>query len=116
MATFPLKQAISGSGSTGRVVIVQTDSSNTYVVQGNSSVSNLAVGTENVASATITKVFWAGNTQIQRNSVLIFNAPQGTSGDFDFARHDIVLNQEPTSNLVVTTTGMAILEVRKKLV
>lgn len=118
MATQSINQPITGSGATGRVVIHTVDTTNTFVVVGNNSVSNLAVGSENVASAVITKVFWAGNVTIVRNAVTVFSAPTGTSGQWNLAADDVVINQQPTQNFTVTTAGggMAIIEVKKKLV
>lgn len=120
MATFPVKQTIAGlaNGATGRVVVHTLDTSNTFVVVGNNSVSNLAVGSENVASAVITKLFWTGNVQVSRGTTLLFTASTGTAGFFDFATNDAVLNQNATVNIVtnVAAGGFLLFETKKKLV
>lgn len=116
---FPIKQQTNlANGATARVVIHFTGAvaANVVVVPGNNSVSNLAVSTENVASAVITKIFWTGNTLITRGSNTIFSSQAGTSGMWDLESSDIALNALDTANLVVTTTDTLIFEVRKKVV
>lgn len=123
MANFLIKQgisadAIAAGNQTGRVVI-HAEASNTFVIVGNNSVSNVAVGSENVASAVVTKIFYSGNTTIARGANTIFSASTGASGVWDIMSHDIVLNQYPAANLVVTIGtggGPAVIELRKKLV
>lgn len=123
MANFLVKQglsadAIAAGGQTGRVVI-HVDATNTFIVVGNAATSNLSVGTENVASATITKIFFSGNTTVARGSNTVFSATTGSAGVWDLTKHDVVLNQYNTANVVVTIGtggGPAIIELRKKLV
>lgn len=123
MATYLIKQALSTDAiaagrQTGRVVI-HVEATNTFIVVGNNSVSNLSVGTENVASASVTKIFFSGNTTVARGSNTIFSATSGMSGVWDLASHDIVLSQDNVANVVVTIGtggGPAVIELRKKLV
>lgn len=123
MAAYLIRQALSAEaiaagGQTGRVV-VHVPATETFVVVGNNSVSNLAVGSENVASAVITKIFYSGNTTVARGANTVFSASTGDSGLWDLSAADITLNQFPAANIVVTIgTGgnPAVLEIRKKLV
>lgn len=123
MAKYLIKQALSAEAiaagaQTGRVV-VHVEATNTFVVVGNNSVSNLAVGSENVATATINKIFYSGNTTIARGANTIFSSTTGASGVWDLSTHDISLSSDPAANIVVTIGtggGPAILDIRKKLV
>jgi hypothetical protein len=79
------------SGSSGRVS--WTSSANeTIVIAGNSSVSNVAVNTENVVSAVISKVWFSTNTGITvtRGSNVVLNLIG--SSFFELYSSGIVLN------------------------
>lgn len=123
MAAYLIKQgisaeAIAAGNQTGRVV-VHVPTTETLVIAGNNSVSNVAVGIENVASAVITKIFYSGNTTVTRGANTVFSASTGASGVWDLNAADITLSQFPAANIVVTIGtggGPAIIELRKKLV
>lgn len=71
------------------------------------SLANLsAAAFENVVSASITQVAWCGNVSVGRgnssssNTYLIFQS--ATSGQIDFQRHGIILNQDAGASIQLT--------------
>ena len=72
--------------------------------------------TETVVGATITRIYWSGNTTIARGSNVVFQAPSGTSDHWDLSSAGIVLSEYPGASLVFTVdaAGMVICEVTKQ--
>lgn len=85
------------------------------VVQGNSSVSALAVGREVVANAAITKVMGYGSWAIARgaNNIMTVN----NYFNYNFAEFGSPLNKDSSGDIVLTLTGSGfiMLEVNKGL-
>lgn len=76
----------------------------TTVVAGNNSVSNIALLTQNVTSASIRKITSSGTWSIARGSNVVWVTPAG-GYTFDFAANGGNLGQDGTANVVATLTG-----------
>lgn len=94
------------------IVLHYTANSGNVVVQGNSSVSGIAFGNstvfQNVSAASIRKIACSSNSAtaawtVKRNANVVWVA----SGNFlwDFAGHNMPLNQDAVANLVVELSG-----------
>lgn len=83
----------------------------TTVVAGNNSVSNVALLTQNVGSASIRKIMSNGTWTIKRGANTVWT----TSGTFlyDFAGHNLVLSQDPTATIVCEGSGSILVEISK---
>jgi hypothetical protein len=77
----------------------------------NSGISNVS---ETVAGATITRIWWVGNTTISRGANLVFQAPAGTSGAWLLDGNPIT--DFSSANLVFTVDagGTVVCEVHKQ--
>jgi hypothetical protein len=71
-----------------------------------------AVAGESVSELHISKIFWSGNTTIARgdsnNFVLTGN------GEWPLDAFGIANSENPTSNVVITTDGTVIVELKKQ--
>lgn len=85
------------------------------VVQGNNSVSTLALGAEVVANAGITKMVGYGGWTIARGANTV--ATVNNYFKYNFAELGAPLNTDSTANIVLTLTGSGfiMLEVSKGL-
>lgn len=92
----------------GGSALIHLTVSNTLIVVGNNSVSNLALTTETVSSATIKKVWWGASNSsywtVARgsNTVLVLTE----SGQLDFSSD--VLTKDSAANLVFTLVGTGV--------
>lgn len=92
---------------------------NVLVFTGNdtASMATIAASGENTSltTATIKSVFWTGNTTVSRQGNTLLTLID--TGDWDFAGRGITVDLPGgnlSSNIVVTTTGMCILELAKQ--
>lgn len=92
---------------------------NVVVVNANDTITmtTLAATGENTSlmTATIKSVFWTGNTTVSRQSNTLLTLID--TGDWDFAGRGISVDLPGgnlSSDIVVTTTGMCILEIAKQ--
>lgn len=101
------------------LVITHDVANVTYVVAGNNTVSNLASGIENVASASILSAHYGSSN----NSYWVLKRGANVAGVFvnsgsvNFADRDISLSKDSAANIVLelvgTGVGFIMLEVRK---
>ncbi len=101
MATIVNKPILDGNGR----FVLHLVANATIVVVGNNTVSNLATGSDNVARASINKVWWGASNgsywTVNRgsNNVLVLTE----TGDLAF--EGASLNLYPAANLVFTLNG-----------
>ena len=87
---------------------VRTNGNTTIVVAGNNSVSNVAVGAENVLGATVSQVWFATDAvvTISRGANTLLVLPPGTD-HWDFREGGFSLTEYAAATLVVTTPAAA---------
>jgi hypothetical protein len=88
---------------------IHVNASNTIVVAGNSSISNIAVDNEILTGAAITQVFWGvdgnGHINVKRNGYTV--AIYDSTGFYDYAGTGMSLTVNQASNIAVTFVGTA---------
>ena len=87
---------------------VRTNGNTTIVVAGNSSVSNVAIGNENVLGASVSQIWFAvdGVVTIARGANTIVTLSNSTD-HWDFREGGFSLSEYASANLVVTTAAAA---------
>jgi hypothetical protein len=97
----------------GKALLRVSNATETFVVAGNSAVSNIAVANvESVISADISAVYFSGTVTVARgaNNVLTLSG----TGFFDFAGQGNSLTEWNAANVVITATGATcVLELSK---
>jgi len=93
--------------------VLWANATTTFVIAGNSSVSNVCFTnqsglSQNVSGASIRKIMIAtvnnsSSWVVSRGANQVFNG--GGNYTFDFAAHNMILNQDKAANVVVTLTG-----------
>jgi hypothetical protein len=93
--------------------VLWANATTTFVIAGNSSVSNVcftnqANVSQNVAGASIRKIIIAtvnnsSQWEVKRGANQVWIG--GGNYTFDFAAHNMILNQDKAANVVVTLTG-----------
>ena len=93
--------------------VLWANTTTTFVIAGNSSVSNVCYTntngvSQNVAGATIRKIMIAcvnttSQWEVKRGANQVWIG--GGNYTFDFAAHNMILNQDKSANVVVTLTG-----------
>ena len=71
-----------------------------------------AVAGETVSELHISKIFWSGNTTIARgasNNFVLYG-----TGEWELDSFGIANAEDPTANVVITTDGTAIVELKKQ--
>lgn len=91
----------------GKLVVRVTEGTETVTVES-AKVSN----NEAVTELHISKIFWSGNTTVARGTSNNFVLTG--SGTFTFDEYGIANSEDPTSNVVITTDGTAIVELKKQ--
>lgn len=88
-------------------IVVHNAANQTYVVVGNSTVSNIATGSEVVVSASIAQAWWGvangGYITVARGSNTV--AVYTESGYTDYAGAGASLGLDGAANVVITITG-----------
>jgi hypothetical protein len=86
----------------GKVVLHYVANSANVIIAGNSTVSNVALSTENIGGATVRKVAWSSNGTwtVARgaNTLLILHG----AGSIDFSAMGMGLNLDPAANISFT--------------
>lgn len=95
--------------------VLHVTSSNTFVIAGNNSVSNVATGDEIITGCNIRTAMWSGSWTVARgsNTVLVLS----NAGTLDFALNDMAIGTDSTANVVCTLTtgtGFLMLKVGKQ--
>lgn len=90
--------------------VIHTNASNTMTIVGNTTNgSNVAIGTETITGATITKAIWGvdagGSIQVKRNTTLV--ATYTESGEINYVADAMPLSANAAETLVITVVGSA---------
>ncbi len=97
----------------GGKAVVRNTANQTYVVAGNSAVSNIASSGETIVGASLSQIWWTGDWTVKRgsNTVLVLK----DSGSWDLNGSGINLNEFPDATLVLeaANTGTIIVELSK---
>jgi hypothetical protein len=104
----------------GRVTLHNTANA-TYIIVGNNSVSNVAIGEEVLTGARISQIFWgcdAGHWKVTRGANVIAVCSSTGSGHYNFAAHSVSLSQDAAANVSVTlhgaSNGFIVIELTKE--
>lgn len=95
------------SNKRGVSAVIHATANETFVVVGNSTVSNIAASDETAAGVTISQVWWgaaaSGYWKVSRgsNTVLVLDS----SSYKDFAGCGVALSKDPTANIVCELVG-----------
>lgn len=102
------------SNKLGQAVTLHFTASETVTITGNSSVSNIAMGSEIVSGSAIRRIWYGGPATISRGANLVSSATG--SGEHDFAGHGSAINLDTGASLVVSITGtnFVMIELSKK--
>lgn len=100
-------------------VVHAAAANSTLVIAGNSSVSNVATGSETLSGAYIAQAVWgcdgAGSINVKRGTTLV--AVYDSTGQHDYAGCGIPITVNPTANLVIEFVASAnsfiVLELQK---
>ena len=92
----------------GRVAIRTVNTTDTIVVAGNTSVSNIASTGETVVSASIGRIYWTGACTVARGGTTVFSALVNTSGTWDLASAGMAFNDANTANVIITATAATV--------
>ena len=106
------------SNKQGTAATVHVNATGSITIAGNTSVSKIATGSENITGAAITQLFWgcdAGSIQIARggNTVGVYTG----SGHHDYAGSGLSMTLYQSSNVDVsfvgTSNGYVLMELQK---
>jgi hypothetical protein len=104
------------SNKAGSATVVHAIANGTVVVAGNNSVSNIALGTEIITGASISRIWWGttNNITIARGSNVDVILTQ--SGFHDYSGHGCLLTVDRTANVIITINGSGhvVLELKKE--
>lgn len=102
------------SNKLGQSTVLHFSSNATITITGNSSVSNIAMGSEIVSNASIRRIWYGGPATIMRGSNVVASSTQ--SGEHDFAGHGCAINLFTDAPLVINMSGtnFVMIELSKK--
>ncbi len=99
--------------------VLRATATSTFVIAGNNSVSNVAVGTEQVLGGSIKQIYFSSNGSwtVARGSNTV-GVYHGT-GFWNLGDGGLMLTEDDTANVVVTlsgsSTGVILLDIKKRV-